>query len=80
MASATRGRPAKPFWPVQLGTAVNMKPATALMMKPNSISWLCQSIGGHVLSVGRPVTKLAAQNGISVMAANPANRNWDLNP
>ena len=41
IASAIRGAPAKPFCPVQLGTAVSIKPAIAQTINPNSISCAC---------------------------------------
>lgn len=79
-ASSTRGPPAKPFDPVQLGTAVSRKPATAAPRKPKSISCPCQTLGAHVLSSGAPKAHTAIQRGMSTSAERPAARNAIRNP
>ncbi len=48
------GSPEKPRLPVQLGTAVSRKPATAAAMKPKIISWACQNCGGMRVSGKAP--------------------------
>ena len=42
-ASRASGPPVSADQPVQLGTAVSVKPAITTPVKPNSISWLCQT-------------------------------------
>ena len=66
--------------PVQLGTAVNMNPAIALAIKPNSISCACHNVGGHPEPKEVPVTKLIAQSGIKSMAATPAKKKLERKP
>jgi hypothetical protein len=79
-ARIIRGRPAKPRWPVQLGTAVSRKPATVAPMNPNSISWPCHSVGGQSVTRVVPRAKLAAHQGTKTTAASPEARKNGRNP
>ena len=74
-ASSMSGQPAKPFSPVQLGTAVSRNPAMALAMNPNSISCACHRVGGQAEPRDVPSAKFDAHTGTSSSAAQPASRN-----
>ena len=73
-ARQSRGMPLTGNRPVQLGTAVRIKPVTVAAAKPNSISWRCQastSIGpesGTMPSISR------IDSGSPKAAQRPANR------
>jgi hypothetical protein len=79
-ARAINGTPANPFSPVQLGTAVNMNPAIALAMNPNSISCACHNVGGHPDPRGVPATKLTAHSGTNRTPATPARKKLERDP
>jgi hypothetical protein len=74
-ASATKGRPAKPFCPAQLGTAVSKKPAIAHAINPYNISCACHKVGGHPEPMGVPAMKLNAHSGTKTTAATPVRKN-----
>jgi len=78
--SNSNGAPAKPRWPVQLGTAVRRKPAMAAATKPNIISCACHRVGGHPLGRGTPNPQIRTHSGMRSSAATPAARNVGRNP
>ena len=66
--SRISGAPANPRLPVQLGTAVSKKPATAAPINPYSISWPCQRCGGSGPIGEDPVSYIQSQANIPAAA------------
>jgi hypothetical protein len=66
--------------PVQLGIAVNRKPAMAAMTKPNNISWMCQASGSNRLGISIPAVSMMIHSASAAADQSPAAIKKGLKP
>lgn len=71
-ASTASGAPLTGRRPVQFGIAVNRKPATVAITKPNNISWICQLSGSNRLGTAVPVTSMTIHSASAAADHTPA--------